>query len=550
MSLASTSTTVKIHDLPSGNVVHNYQPGTKVDGAIRSISWSKDGNWLGLVPHSGFAEIISVKDHLKLLHTVQCIENPSCISFQNTTKKKIALGLQDGLILIYDIKTKNVQKRFSRVSSAVNKIAFTARDDHLVAACENGKAYLYSNITNNLSTTFKIPRSQTISALCTNPIKRNYIAAGSDEGVVAIWDVITSKNKFYIGSHRAPVTAVAFSPTNSDLVVSTGMDRQFCFYDLGSNKCIGNIFVENSMTAADFSLEGNYVVMASQKGNIYMYDPRKLQEPCYSFLGHNSRIEHVAFRKGDVSESSFSMGEPSIPTTTTPELTQPSFEFSGVLTPTSETLLKQRGSLDEADSFMQDLGLCQSAELSKTQESLLKKSLLNKCSSFTSNNTPMNSKSGHSTSTPVYVVPELAHSESPIVACDQPTPKTKFEPLEKIVEASFKQEVKIVSRENMKDFEEMVRSAVKEEMKDLRSEINDLKNEIKYNTNLVLYQGRQSYLDLVMYMVKENLKTDENFAAIQNNVVNSDPLVQENGRLKERIHSLEEELAYLRFNNQ
>lgn len=546
MSIASTSTSVKIHDLPSGNVVHNYQPGTKVDGAIRSISWSKDGNWLGLVPHTGFAEIISVKDHLKLLHTVQCIENPSCISFQNTTKKKIALGLRDGLVLIYDIKTKNVQKRFSRVTSAVNKIAFTAKDDHLVAACENGKAYLYSNVSNNLSATFKIPRSQTISALCTNPIKRSYIAAGSDEGVVAIWDLTTSKNKFYIGSHRAPVTAVAFSPTNSDLVVSTGMDRQFCFYDLGSNKCIGNIFVENSMTAADFSPEGNYVVMASQKGNIYMYDPRKLQEPCYSFLGHNSRIEHVAFRKGDVSENSFSMGESSIPTTTSPKSAQPSFEFSGVSTPSSEATFKQRVSLDEEDSFMKDLGLCQSAEISKTQESLLKKSLLNACSSFASNNTPLNTKSGHSTSTPVYVVPELSHSESPIVVGDQPTSKTKFEPLEKIVEASFKQEVKIMSRKNTKDFEELM----KEEMKDLRSEMNDLKNEMKYNTNLVLYQGRQSYLDLVMCMVKQNLKTEENFAAIQNNVVNTDPLVQENGLLRERIQLLEEELAYLRFNNQ
>lgn len=111
MYIASSSTSVKFHSFPEGDLVYNYQPGSKVDGPVRSISWSKDGSWLSVVPTSGLPEIISVRNQLKLIHTIVEVEEPSCTAFQNTTKKFIAFGTKSGQVLIYDVKQKKIKNK-------------------------------------------------------------------------------------------------------------------------------------------------------------------------------------------------------------------------------------------------------------------------------------------------------------------------------------------------------------------------------------------------------------------------------------------------------
>ncbi|RZC33582.1 hypothetical protein BDFB_003761 [Asbolus verrucosus] len=544
MSIASASTTVKFHEFPSGTIIHNYQPGTQVDGPIRSISWSKDGNWLALVPHSGLAEIVSVKDQLKLIHTIQGIEEPSCASFQNMTKRNIAVGTKSGQVLIYDIKARNVKKRFPRTTSAVTRVEFTAQDNHVVAACESGEAYLYSYATNNLSGTFKIPRSQTISALRTNSIKRNYVVAGSNEGVVAVWDIHGNKNKFFIGSHKAPVTAVAFSPVSSDLVVSTGLDRQFCFYDIGGNKCIGNIFVENSMTSVDFSPDGKFIVMASQKGKIYVYDSKNIQQPIHSFFGHTGTVEHLSFRKTEDYETSFNMSSENVKeSNTTIDSQRNNDSFGLYMMPVSERGNNEPSqcSTDAVDSFMAAVGLDQNntGESNKQDFSFKtsegnKKFLMHK---YTPTNPSKilqekfhNESKTHLTSTPNYVNQEMCPPISPIVNLDpQSCPSHD---------------------KNLENLQELVRDTVKEELK-IASE--ELKNDMKYYSTHNVAQTRQMCLDLLMSMVKEFIKVENNFNNLRADLVcdlpqNQGALFEENLMLKQKIAVLEEELSVLKNN--
>lgn len=91
-----------------------------------------------------------------------------------------------------------------------------------MAGCLNGEVHVFSNLTHALSSTLRVPRSQSISALKTNPLKRNYIIGGSNEGMVVVWDTNVNRQKFFVESHKAPVTGVAFSPNNPDLIISTG----------------------------------------------------------------------------------------------------------------------------------------------------------------------------------------------------------------------------------------------------------------------------------------------------------------------------------------
>ncbi|KAJ3659652.1 hypothetical protein Zmor_011329 [Zophobas morio] len=542
MAIASASTIVKFHEFPSGNVLHNYQPATQIDGPIRSISWSKDGNWLALVPNAGLAEIVSIKDQLKLIHTIQGIEEPSCASFQNTTKKNIAIGTKSGQVLIYDIKTRVVKKRFPRTTSEVNRVEFTAKDGHLIAACQNGEAYLYSNTQNSLSGTFKIPRSQTISALRTNPIKRNYVAAGSNEGVVAVWDIYGNKNKFFIGSHKAPVTSVAFSPISSDLVVSAGLDRQFCFYDIAANKCIGNIFVENSMTSVDFSPDGKFVVAASQKGNIYIYDSKNIQQPVHSFFGHSGPVEHLSFKKCEDYENSFSFSCDDKESVSTDEVLRnnESFAVDAMVFAESARCTPPQISVPPEDSFMAAMGLDQNNTVESFKQDgrgsdSSKKFLMHKY-------TPTN---------PSRLVQDRVQSETKIPMTSTPDIHDhdifpKISPIVSLGSQPTSEQLKT----SMDSVEDLVKSTVKEE---LRVVSGELKNDMKYYSTHILAQTRQMFLDLLMSMVKESIKVENNFNSLRQELVsentqNPSSLFEENLMLKQKIAVLEEELAVLKNN--
>ncbi|EFA06093.1 hypothetical protein TcasGA2_TC008935 [Tribolium castaneum] len=533
MSIASASTSVKFHEFPSGNVFHNYQPGPQIDGPIRSISWSKDGNWLALVPYSGLAEIISIKDQLKLIHTIQSIEEPSCASFQNTTKKNIAIGTKSGQVFVYDIKARNVKKRFPRATSVVTRVEFTSKDNHVVAACESGEAYLYSHVQNTLSGSFKIPRSQSISALRTNPIKRNYVVAGSNEGVVAVWDIHGNKNKFFIGSHKAPVTAVAFSPVNSDFVVSTGLDRQFCFYDIGANKCIGNIFVENSMTAVDFSPDGKYVVLGSQQGKIYVYDVKNMQQPVCSFFGHNGAVEHLAFRKSEDYETSF-MSSEEIRESNANE-THRSVESFNIIC-TEATSEKIQSSTKPEDSFLAELGLDKNNTGGSSVQGSYKltdQSTKHLMLKYTPNNPSkiLQDKlfSNMQTSTPETYNFDLNPPLSPIVTLEQ------------------KMDCGDSEKANTDDLARFVKTTIRDELK-IASE--ELKTEMKYQTTNVLYQTRQLFLNLMMATVKESIKVENQFNSLRDELLSGVPqsqsLLEENLMLKQKIALLEEEISLLK----
>ncbi|KAI4467732.1 pre-mrna splicing factor [Holotrichia oblita] len=295
MYIASIANDLKIHVWPSGQLVHTYKSSSQ--GCVKSISWSKDGSWLVLVPNKGHAEIISVRDHIKHLHSIHDIQQPTCAAFQNMTKRNIALGTTTGMVLIYDVKSKVIKKHFPRASSTIFKIEYCATDSFLATACENGETLLYNSITYNLSASYKLPNSKTVSAICCHPTQRNFIAAGSHEGIVGIWDIHTNKLIYHNQTHAASVTDLTFSPLRNDLIVTAGFDRKLAFYDISQKTSIVQTILEKSPTAVDFCPDGVGIAVALHDGTINAYDTRQLNEALYTFKGHNSQIKQIIFQK-------------------------------------------------------------------------------------------------------------------------------------------------------------------------------------------------------------------------------------------------------------
>lgn len=296
MYIASASNVVKFHDFPSNQPIFTYQPIGNNEDACRSLSWTKDGLWLAVVPHSGHAQIVTLKNQCKLIHTINVIPEPTCASFQTQTKRNVAVGTQDGQVLLYDVKTKSIKGRYPRTSSSITHVGYTAKDSHCYVGCGNGEVLLYSHISKSLSSTFRVPKSSTLSALKPHPQKRNYLIASSTEGIVCVWDLNVNRVKFQSNAHGAPITSVIFSPVNASLAISSALDREVYVYDIETKKRVSKVTVENSIASLDFSQDALYIAMGALNGKIYIYDTRKLQHPVHSYKAHESSVRHLLYQ--------------------------------------------------------------------------------------------------------------------------------------------------------------------------------------------------------------------------------------------------------------
>ncbi|CAH0551633.1 unnamed protein product [Brassicogethes aeneus] len=552
MYIASACDEVKFHRFPDGNLAHHYQPGGKDKGSVKSISWAKGGNWLALIPHTGHSEIISIKGQLKLIHTVLEVEQPTCSAFQHETKKLLGLGTKSGLALVYDIKARHVKKRFPRGSSAITQIAFTAKDSHVVASCINGEVLLYSNTSNNLSGTFRVPRSTTVSTIRTSAQKRHLVLGGSSEGVVVCWDINASKTKFTIDAHKAPVTSLAFSPVNSDLIISTGLDRQFNLYDIDSNKRIARIPVDNNITAVDFSADGLHFVVGSQNGKILVYDTRNIQQPSDVFDSFpNKAIKHLYIQPQSEHDSSICSNvtiknSPLIKREEQNNVTNDSFGMfidQGVHEP--DTSVKCEGDSNGiGDSFLDALGIEQSKDESikaanpppvlQISDSVKKWLDSNKSIVIESPKNPN----------------KLIHERLGLGDSKRLSFSTPISATQKQLETPGHRLSPVISKSNLDNNIAIssIRTMIQEEITKAQEKITqDIKYQIMSNAS----ELRRVNLNLQMSMIKEFIKVENHCNAIKDSLNGNTMthhelyLQEENALLRERVAQLEDELSSL-----
>lgn len=545
MYVASASTTVKFHEFPTGNIAHNYQPRNKVHGPIKSISWSKDGNWLVLTPHSGPIEIITVKEEFKFLKAIEDVDEPTCVTFQNTTKKCIGIGTKSGLALIFDIKASKAIKRFPRVTSQITHLEFTSKDTHCVIACKNGDVLVYNNLINSPPTSMRVPKSSSISCLKTHKIKQNLILGGSNEGIVCIWDNNTNKVVFAIEAHKTPVHSLAFSRINNDLIATSGSDRRVCFFDIISNKIVGSISLDNSITALDFCPDGQYFELASQKGQIFIYDSRKITHHIHSFQAHSSTIKHLLFQN-------FISGNASICNISVESTVSPAEENLNIRSkrtsdmfraflPSAESIdgaidapnrIRSHVSTDGGDSFMEALGLDNNSTtdsvklddvFSKYPQAKIPVTITEASETGEGDNVTIPDK------TEVNNLKEKQLTSTPVLQRASPNNKN-------------------VSSLDMKEF---INNIIKDErntdLQNIRTEMNEMANELKNEVKSEAMIIRRILYDTQMAMVKMSLKMEDWCNKLREEMLGENgrdisELLDENQKLKKKIELLEIQL--------
>lgn len=175
MAIASVSSLLKIHSFPNGEIINTYKLATNKVAAtdyIKTISWGKEGTWIVLVPDKGKPEVVSTKDQIKHLLSINEVKQPLCAAFQSKTKRHVVIGTRNGDVVVFDIKNKQIRKTFPKAPASVFRVEYTNTDSHLLAACNNGEILLYSTMTGTISANLFVPDSKKISTFRCHPNKR------------------------------------------------------------------------------------------------------------------------------------------------------------------------------------------------------------------------------------------------------------------------------------------------------------------------------------------------------------------------------------------
>lgn len=437
--------------------------------------------------------------------------------------------------MIYDIKTKQVKQRFELCPAQINQIECTAKDTHIVAGLDNAEIRIYSNTTKQLSQKFVVPKSTSCTHLRCHYTKRHSIIAGSNHGIVALFDINIKKAMYVDAAHVAPVTGVAFSPVRFDVVITSGRDRKLVYHDIMSRTKIAEVNLDNSATALDFAPDGLFVIVGSQNGKITLFDTRNVHKSVCTYDAHNREITNLLFQKQESADVNSSVGmaneefnaPESVGTENVDERVTYSFDYC-VDAPESSPRRSPQTTKDAGDSFMAAIGTFESdsRDMSPNPSTPSGSSVCpawNDTKKMDPHNMPSLKKV--SSSTPKYLTEEMAVPElSPVVSNSQ---NQTCQPL-------------IIQQKSGVN-EDQVRQIVKEELK---ATMSCFKREMQQEMYDVLTQIRRQFLDLQMTIVKEFVQVENHFTKLREDLeaddqcFGDDYLQQENYKLRRELMML------------
>lgn len=304
-------------------------------------------------------------------HDIRClqhipIKDSWSASFHRDGHRNVAIGTRNGNVMIWDTKNKSIIKTFPSPlqQCSVNYISYNAKNTSLAATMQNGETVIYGLVSNIPVLNIKLSHSRSISSMKFHHESRSLLGLATDEGHVLIRDIITNKDKvFFENIHASPVSDIAFSLVNRDVMLSSGYDKRMHVYDVRLQNVVTTIRTPYTLTSLATNLE-NHVALGTKNGLVLVYDLRDLTNIFKVLKGHDEEVHRVAFQpvrkkglSGDISlkEDTENL---SPMTLASPVRTRTSDMFFITESPTKHKSEDySQGTDNKADSFLVMMGL-------------------------------------------------------------------------------------------------------------------------------------------------------------------------------------------------
>lgn len=155
----------------------------------------------------------------------------------NEKKKNVITCCNDGLITVYDynmLTSSMVDPLYSTTYKVPINDVCNSNDENMFIACaDNGYILLYDIRVNPKDPVQQVLGQQVpVNTIALNTFT-GYIASGSDNGKIKIWDIKKfSEPQHIIDAHKESIIRLNFSPNDCSLLASASANRFINIYDL------------------------------------------------------------------------------------------------------------------------------------------------------------------------------------------------------------------------------------------------------------------------------------------------------------------------------
>ncbi|KAG9104888.1 hypothetical protein FRC06_006713 [Ceratobasidium sp. 370] len=186
--------------------------------------------------------------------------------------QNIATGGDDGKVKVWNTRSGFCFVTFTEHTSAVSTVEFAKQGQVLFTASLDGTVRAYDLIRYRNFRTFTSPSPVQFSSLAVDE-SGEVVAAGSlDSFEVFMWSVQTGKLLDVLTGHEGPVSALAFSPTGSQLA-SASWDKSVRIWSVfGRSRAVEPFQLGSEVLAVAFRPDGRELVATSLDGQVVFWD--------------------------------------------------------------------------------------------------------------------------------------------------------------------------------------------------------------------------------------------------------------------------------------
>ncbi|PAV14873.1 WD40 domain containing protein [Pyrrhoderma noxium] len=209
--------------------------------------------------------------------------------------RRIVVVNKDGTIEEWEAPTCERSYRLPYDTEAIGRVTSVSMDS--LKQCyaigfENGTILMYSpRETFPIATMRLRGHSGKVLVLTFNRSQYAFLASGSEDQSIIVWDVIRHEKKYAtLRGHSGPITSLAFTGQGK-ILVSGSLDGTIRLWDITTSEML-NMFSASGMSGV-YSVAGydkRHVLSGSDDGIIRMWDMEHREIPPKKFVGHMGKV--------------------------------------------------------------------------------------------------------------------------------------------------------------------------------------------------------------------------------------------------------------------
>ena len=280
-------------DVGSGMSKSEVMFNTGHSDSIFSVSYSPDGKYVASGSHDSTVKIWEVET-ARCLKTLRGHTDGVQSVAYSPDGKYISSGASDGKVKFWEVESGRCIQTDEN-ATGISCITYSPDGKDLAIAKFSSGMIQVKNLETGVFSFFEVQaiHKEFIRELCYSPDGK-YLASGSEDKTIKIWDVQTKKCICTLEGHTNGITALAYSPDGKYLA-SGSHDHTIKIWKVANWKCITTLN-EHKLTVHSivYSPDGGYFASSSADDTIKIWKTAK--NKCIKTLeGHKYRVLALSY---------------------------------------------------------------------------------------------------------------------------------------------------------------------------------------------------------------------------------------------------------------